>query len=633
MIGWMAGLVCLGATALPPRSQFLQHAEVSAVTLAPSGERWAWLAEEGTRRALWLQALDAPAPRRLMVHTSARELAFTRDGRWLLLAGPGQIHALALEGQAGSGLLAKLPERSEWRVDPSQDAALILTAADDPRATRWRVQRLAVGAPPVTLHEDDRRITGHALDAQGRLRWLQRLEDQALVLRLTDTGEALLHCPGLVRCTPLAEVGGALWLRTDSPIGDPAGLARIVKLGEGGFSTVARDPLGEADLDFIESDASGRPRIAGYRSTRAQIAAIDPRDHAAVAHLQRSFPDSALRPQVGTARWLVEERPLDQPFARWHSYDPRTGELRLVLQERAGTARPGLRPEAHAWTASDGMRLHGFLLRPAGDPRGMPLVVLAHGGPWSHWQPGYHPLAQFIASRGAIVFAPNHRGSTGHGQAYLRAARGDFGHGRVQQDIDDGVRALLAAGIGDPQRVALVGASFGGYVALQGVTHSPELYRMAVAFVPPPDFAWTLRWVLRNAESLALERYVPMADWLRMLDLDVADPAQMARLSAQSPLANVAQLRRPVLVVAGGADQRVGIAGVIEYAARARLSGKSLALLIDPNAGHRQRDDTAREAHLFLIEQMLHQHLQLAEPAPADPAVDDYLKRHFRPAP
>lgn len=633
MSAWLAGLLSIGAVAaLPPRSAFLTRAEVQAVTLAPSGERWAWLADEGARRAVWLQDLQAAAPRRVMAHTPAQALAFTRDGRWLLLASAGQLHALAVDGQAGSGLLTALPPRSDWRVDATQDAAVIVSAPLGHRAQQWQLRRVPVGAPPVTLHLDDRQIAGYALATDGRLRWLQRVEGQALVLREADTQRELLRCADLLRCTPLAEVDGALWLRTNTLAGDPLGLARIVRLDESGLQTLARDPRGEADLDFVVADATGRPRLAGYRSTRAQIVAIDRRDRAAVAQLERAFPHSALRPQIGAARWLIEERPLAQPFARWHSFDPDSGSLRPVLDERPGAQPIGLAPQPCTWTAGDGLRLHGFLSQPAGDPRQMPLVVLAHGGPWSHWPPGHHPLAQFIASRGAIVFAPNQRGSTGHGHAYLMAAQGDFGHGRVQQDIDEGVRALLARGIGDPARVAIIGASFGGYSALLGATYSPDLYQAAIAFVPPPDFAWTLKWVLRNAESVQLDRYVPMADWLRMLQLDVGNPVQMARLHQQSPLANIHRLDRPVLLVAGGDDERVGIAGIIEYAARARLAGKQLDLLIDPNAGHRQRNDTAREAHLYLIEQMLHQHLALPAPTPPDAAISDYLKRHYRPA-
>jgi Prolyl oligopeptidase family len=107
-----------------------------------------------------------------------------------------------------------------------------------------------------------------------------------------------------------------------------------------------------------------------------------------------------------------------------------------------------------------------LLLR--GDPGGtlnrlLRVAANIHGGPWNHVRAGYNHLTQMLANRGYAVFEPNFCGSTGYGRDYLLAARGDFGNGRVQQDIAEGVEHLLARGIGDPQRVGIIGASFGGY--------------------------------------------------------------------------------------------------------------------------------------------------------------------------
>lgn len=631
---WLGALMSLVAhDALPPRRAFLPQPQISAVTLAPDGRRVAWLAEEGARHAVWMQLPGVHKPQRLMAHTPATDLAFTRDGRWLLLGGAHQIYALAVDGQTGSGLLASLSPRSEWRVDPTQPAAITVLGPMDRRAQQWQLQRHQPGAAPELLHQDAHRISGYALAPDGDLRWLQRVEGNALTLYSYPHLRPRLRCGELERCTPLGEIDGALWMLYNGPDGDPMQLARIVRHSSDGMVTLARDPLGEADLDFIVADPTGRPRLAGYRSTAPALQALDPPDASAVTALQKAFPGSLLRPQIGTGGWLVEERHPARPSSRWYLFDPVTQTLQLLLQDHREPAPMGLAQQPYRWVASDGMRLHGFVTVPPGDPRTLPLVVLAHGGPWSHWQPAYHSMAQFIASRGAIVFQPNHRGSTGHGLRYLLAAGGDYGNGRVQADINEGVRALLTDGLGDPQRVAIVGASYGGYAALLGATFAPDLYQTAIAFVPPPDFAWTLNWVLRNAESVALDGLVPMQDWLRMLDLDVHDSAHMARLRAQSPLANLDRLRRPVLVVAGAEDERVGIAGIIEYAARARLAGKAVSLYLDPNTGHRLRDDNARETALYLIELMLHRHLGMPAPAAPDPTMADALSRHLRLAP
>ena len=276
------------------------------------------------------------------------------------------------------------------------------------------------------------------------------------------------------------------------------------------------------------------------------------------------------------------------------------------------------------------MRLHGFLSIPPGvDARRLPLVAAVHGGPWSQARPGFSPTTQFLVNRGYIVFEPNFRGSTGFGRKYLFAARGDFGNGRVQADVEDGVRHLLAQGIGDPRRVGITGVSFGGYAALLGVTFSPELFRVGVAVVPPSDFGWTLRWATVNSD-VSLDDAIPLSSTLKTLSLDLDDGKTMARLSAQSPLANARRLSRPVLLMAGGRDQRVAIRSVVHYAATLRSLGKPVSLYIDPEAGHGLDDPRSREAYFYLMETMLHRHLRGARPTPPGAELREQLRRNLR---
>jgi dipeptidyl aminopeptidase/acylaminoacyl peptidase len=224
-----------------------------------------------------------------------------------------------------------------------------------------------------------------------------------------------------------------------------------------------------------------------------------------------------------------------------------------------------------------------------------------HGGPWNHVDPGYSRVVQLLVNRGYAVFEPDFRGSTGFGRGYMHAARGDFGNGRVQQDIVEGVEHLLRMGVGDRSRVAITGASFGGYATLLGVTFRPDLFKVGVAFVPPPDFAWNVRWIQRSAAAAELSPIVPIDRWLRWLDVDPANAGWMSRLRAQSPLANASRLRVPLLLIAGGADRRVAITGVVEYAARLRQAGRPVELLVDAGAGHSNDDPVAREATLYLL--------------------------------
>lgn len=639
-----------------PRSAFLQRASIVSVVLSPDGRQVVWLNEAGRNREVWSQPTSGGEPKRLMAHTPAQRLMWTRDSRWLLLESPQQLFALAVDGQTGSGIVTTLGgvgKRAVMRVDDALPAAAIvieqhgLTPQGQPE--RWRLLRVDMRGKRTLLHEDSLRIVGYALDAQGRLAFVQRVEGLALTIQRVNADGRLrevARCERMRRCTPLVAGADGRYLIVRGNFGETGGpeLHRLMRIDADGRRHVLHaDPRGEADLDSLAFDPSTRqPLIAGYRSTVATIHGLDADTQRHLHRLEILLPQRDLRIDIGRARWLIENRAGHQQGSRWHLYDPDRGTVSTLFDDRPRDARSqrATQPiaESHLarkipvqWRASDGMRLHGFVYLPPGRTAAtLPLVVIPHGGPWNHWRPEYNGISQFLANRGYAVFEPNFRGSTGYGRAYTFAANGDFGNGRVQQDIVDGTRFLLASGIGDARRVGIAGASFGGYSTLLGVTFQPDLFKVGVAFVPPSDFAWTLRWVLRNPESLELGNVVPMADWLRILSLDVGDKTRMDTLHAQSPLANTARMNRPLLLVAGGEDRRVGIAGVIEYAARLKLANKDVSLLVDTDAGHANREPVAREANLYLLEAMLHRHLGGAMPAAPDPALRRYLTDNLR---
>jgi dipeptidyl aminopeptidase/acylaminoacyl peptidase len=636
------------------RADFVPESAVHNVVLSPDGSQVAFQREQGSGRSLWLLPSAGDAPKLLQAHSEASTIYWSRDGRWLMLESEREIFALAVAGQSGSGIVTTLggrTQRAAQGIDPSQAAALLVVeeiAAQAGVARHWQLLRIDMQGRRSVLHSDSHRIVNFAFDGNGRLAFLARVESEHIAILRID-GDAkttvITRCIRMRRCTFLsASADGTSLLLHSDLAGD---LARLVRLhADGSLDTLHIDPRSEADLDEITADPmTHEPMIVSYRSnviSRHGLNAVAQRHLDAIT---RQLPDRDLRISIGhgdTANWLINERASQLQGERWHLYSAQTLEIRQILDEpliaQRGTKPVARLPEASlarkiafAWRASDGMRLHGFLsLPPGADPARLPLIANVHGGPWNQSQAVYAAGVQLLVNRGYAVFEPNFRGSTGHGRDYMFAAQGDFGNGRVQQDIVEGVRYLLDQGIGDAERVGIVGASFGGYSTLLGVTFAPDLFKVGVAAVPPADFSWDLRWVARSSEALNLSRYIPFEAWLRMLSLDINEPAAMTRLSAQSPLANAAAMNRPLLLIAAGEDRRVAIRGVIEYAARLKLLGKDVSLLIDDEAGHSDSLPLAREAGLYLMEKMLAEHLGGGQPTAPDAELERYLERNLR---
>jgi dienelactone hydrolase len=634
------------------RIAFLAMPMLREARLSPDGASVAALVENGRDRSLWLADATHPQGRRLLGRSTARSLHFSNDGRWLYLVSPTQVYALAMAGQRGSGALAKVGERSNRAfagVDPWRPGAVLLLESPprlSPLPKRWRLWRASVGGRTTLLYESRRNIVDFAFAPDGALsHLLLTVGDVRVIVHQFAPGRwrALARCPGTRECAFAGTDDGGRSLLLKSNLGGD--LMALHRLGaDGKLEVLHADPRGESDLtELVLDPVDNLPLLVAYRSVAANNYGLRADVQAAVDAIARRFPHALLRLEAGRGArtpWLVHERGGSLRGERLHLFDPASGrsvelfaDLAFVFKGRT-VPRP---PEAAmarqlpvSWLASDGLRLHGFVLLPPGvDPKHAPLIVDVHGGPFNQVKPDFSARAQFLANRGYIVFSPNFRGSTGYGRRYLLSSAGDFGgDGVVQRDVVEGTRWLLANGIGDSQRVGIAGASYGGYATLLGLTFQPELFKVGVASVPPSDFAFILREYLGTGKEFTPG--VPMQATFRHLGIDPFDRALMARLHAQSPVANVAKMRRPLLLLAGGEDDRVPIRGVTDYAARLKLLGRDVSLFVDADAGHGIDDLRTREAYYFLEETLLHRHLGGAAPEPASAELREHLKRNLR---
>jgi dipeptidyl aminopeptidase/acylaminoacyl peptidase len=269
----------------------------------------------------------------------------------------------------------------------------------------------------------------------------------------------------------------------------------------------------------------------------------------------------------------------DTEGTSYHLFDSQTGERTLLSEADIARYRDRLSPmQPIAFTARDGLRIHGYLTLPKGSEAArLPLVLDVHGGPWWRWRWGFNHAAQFLSNRGYAVLQINYRGSTGYGRRFMEAAIGEFG-GRMQEDLLDAVAWAVAEGIADPARVAIYGWDYGGYAVLEALTSTPKVFAAGVAASAPAD------WVA------SLEQMPPYwaehaARYHRYLG-NPADPEQRPSLRARSPIHRLDQLVRPLLVIQGERDIR----GMTEQAQAVvtalRRGGRPVEYLGFPDEGH-----------------------------------------------
>lgn len=256
-----------------------------------------------------------------------------------------------------------------------------------------------------------------------------------------------------------------------------------------------------------------------------------------------------------------------------------------IAQEQVGSVR------SIQYAAADGLRIPGYLTLPPGvsEPSGLPLVVLAHGGPASRDVAGFDWWAQALASRGYAVLQVNFRGSTGYGRAFMEAGYGEWGR-KMQTDLSDGVRWLAAQGHIDPARVCIVGASYGGYAAMAGLTLDSDVYRCGVSVGGVSDLR---RMVNREAQ---LERYrdnQTVRYWNRFMG---AERLNDRALDDLSPAYLAASIDGPLLLIHGKDDTVVPIEQSRVMAEALRRAGKPVELVELPGEDHwLSRSETRRQ--------------------------------------
>jgi dipeptidyl aminopeptidase/acylaminoacyl peptidase len=375
-------------------------------------------------------------------------------------------------------------------------------------------------------------------------------------------------------------------------------LHRMPLDGSGKSELVLAHP--EVDVDgVVRIGRSGRVIGATLATEKRQTVFFDPEYKKLGAALSKALPGLPLINFIDAS--ADENRLLiwagsDVDPGRYYTYDKQTKRLNEIMVARPQLEGMRLAPmKAVRYPAADGTMIPAYLTLPAGsDGRGLPAIVMPHGGPGARDEWGFDWLAQYYAARGFAVLQPNFRGSAGYGDAWFQE-NGFRSWRTAVGDVNDAGRWLVKEGVAAPERLAIVGWSYGGYAALQSGVLDPDLFRAVVAIAPVTDLTalkesgrWTIGYRL-------LRDFIGTGPHVRE-----GSPAQNARA-----------LKAPVLLFHGELDMNVDLAQSKLMRERLNDAGKPTELITYPGLDHAIDDSAARADMLRRSDSFLRKALAL----------------------
>jgi dipeptidyl aminopeptidase/acylaminoacyl peptidase len=332
----------------------------------------------------------------------------------------------------------------------------------------------------------------------------------------------------------------------------------------------------------IRVGRSRRPIGAAFTTDKDEALYFDPELKALAASLSKSLPGLPLIRFVDASEdesKLLLWAGSDVDPGRYYVFDKTRRHLNEIMLARPQLANVKLAPvRAVSFKAADGTAIPGYLtLPPNGAQKGLPAIVMPHGGPGARDTWGFDWLAQFYAARGYAVLQPNFRGSAGYGEDWFQV-NGFQSWKTAIGDVNDGARWLLAEGIADPAKLAIVGWSYGGYAALQAAAVQPDLFKAVVAIAPVTDLQLLKDEHREWSDYTIVNRYIGEGPHVR----------------EGSPAMNAASIRAPVMMFHGDRDLNVSVTHARRMQDRLRSAGKPVDLVVYPKLDHYLDDSAVR---------------------------------------
>jgi dipeptidyl aminopeptidase/acylaminoacyl peptidase len=559
-------------TSLIPRSLLFGNPDKAGAKISPDGKHLSYLAPVNDVLNVWVAPVDNLAAARPVTHDKKRGIRsyfWAHDNRHILYAQDANgdedfhIYRAELDGKEDHDLTPFKKIRAEIQDVSYKFPGDILVGINDRDPQFHDVYRLNIATGKRELVQKNDGYLGFITDDDYRVRFASKFS--------ADGGNVIYEPDGKGGWKEKLKVPMADSLTTNivgfDKTGDVAYLMdsrgrdtsafTALNLKTGNESVIAADPRADAGTALIHPTERTVEAVS-FTYDRVHWTFKDPaveadfKKLAKVADGEISVASRTLDDKTWVVGFVMDNGP-----ARFYLYDRTAGKARFLF-----TARKDLegQPLQHMYPrivkSRDGLDLVCYLTLPPGsDPTGvgrpnqpMPMVLDVHGGPWARDQWGFDPMHQLLANRGYAVLSVNYRGSTGFGKKFLNAANHEWA-AKMHDDLIDAVDWAIKEKIAQPNKVAIMGGSYGGYATLVGLTFTPEKFACGVDIVGPSNLVTLLKTIPAYWGPF-LQQFKD-----RVGDHTTSEGRQL--LEERSPLTFVDKIRRPLLIAQGANDPRV----------------------------------------------------------------------------
>ncbi len=559
--------------------------------LSPDGKYLAWLESKYLKPALWVRPLEGETTEIFHTSDEVRWYQWSADGRYLLY----QADRDGWENDVIVSIDVTQPGAEPRSYDfgrdvkswihavPAESGADILVAHNARDARKFDLFRLNLDSGETTPLEQV-----SELGVQWRVNRRGDIYAKTVFETPDDWRTELLQPDG--SWMQIAEGGLEDWFSVLAEPDENGEILAVSTLGRDTSALIRFDPATRTQEILFEDETVDLSWVETHPATGAPLSAVSYPDYQ-----RRAYFDPAYQAMLGAipqegqvalhrvsstndmSKMIVETEHSTKGWSKFLIDAERDEVTTIATPPIAAFAQHMSEMEPVSFPARDGLTLHATLTRPKGVTQAAPMVILIHGGPVTRSGWGFNGFHSWLANRGYVVLDVNYRGSGGFGRAFREAAVGEVSR-KMHLDIVDARAWAVAEGVADPEKVGVLGGSFGGLKVLTALTESPDLFAAGININGISDISTMLQEVPAYWQG--------WPSWYLKYIGDPEDPEDLADIRDRSPLYNAAAVEAPLLIIQGSNDVRVIQDQADRMVQALEEAGKEVDYMLLSGAGH-----------------------------------------------